>query len=341
MRFRTEKIAGVLDHTGDSVITVFGDYCLDKYLYIDAARDEISLETGLTAYQVNRKGLYPGAAGTVTNNLRALGARVRCVGLIGDDGEGYELIKCLEKIGAGTAQMVRSSDISTNTYIKPMRGAAGAAYNEMNRIDIRNFTGISGELEEQLLHNLTEAVRDSSGIVIIEQFLERGSSAVTDRIRSELADMAGRFPDKFFYADSRGNIGLFRNIIVKCNEHELPNIAQSERGQDESVVMAGARTLLADNGRAVIVTLGAKGAYVFEDGCQTRIPAFSVEGPIDIVGAGDASSAGIILGLTLGLTLPEAALLGGCVSSITIQQLGVTGTATVGQVKCRLQELDE
>jgi sugar/nucleoside kinase (ribokinase family) len=63
-----------------------------------------------------------------------------------------------------------------------------------------------------------------------------------------------------------------------------------------------------------------------------------VEGPLDIVGAGDATNAGTMLGLTLGLTLPESVLLGGCVSSITIQQIGVTGTATIEQVKERLGE---
>ena len=46
-----------LKNASDIVITVLGDYCLDKYLYIDAKKDEKSLETGLIAYQVTKKGL--------------------------------------------------------------------------------------------------------------------------------------------------------------------------------------------------------------------------------------------------------------------------------------------
>jgi len=84
------------------------------------------------------------------------------------------------------------------------------------------------------------------------------------------------------------------------------------------------------------VTLGADGAYVIERGNIKHIPAFRVDGPVDIVGAGDATSAGIMLGLTLGLTLPEAVMLGCCVSSITIKQIGVTGTATIEQIKQKL-----
>jgi sugar/nucleoside kinase (ribokinase family) len=84
--------------------------------------------------------------------------------------------------------------------------------------------------------------------------------------------------------------------------------------------------------------MGAEGAYVFEDDSFEHIPAFIVEGPLDITGAGDATNAGVMLGLTLGLTLPESVLLGNCISSITIQQIGVTGTATVEQIKQRMLE---
>jgi len=72
-------------------VLVVGDFFLDKYLVIDRRLSEVSLETGLEAYQVVDVRCSPGAAGTVTSNLRALGARVTVLGIIGDDGEGYEL----------------------------------------------------------------------------------------------------------------------------------------------------------------------------------------------------------------------------------------------------------
>jgi len=320
-----DNILRVLDHASSRTVTVFGDYCLDKYLYIDPARDEDSVETGLTAYQVDRKNLYPGAGGTVANNLRSLGVNVQCVGLVGDDGEGYDLLQCLKAIDADTELMVQSKNIPTSTYMKPMRRCAdgthsNGTYLEMNRIDIRNFRETSKELEDRLIANVRKALDASQGVVIIEQFLQRNCSVVTDHIRDELSELALRYPDKFFLADSRGFASYYRNIIVKCNQFELSGTIEN----------------LAANNRAVIVTLGAEGALIYEGSTTEHIPAFPVEGPLDIVGAGDATNAGTILGLTLGLTLPESVLLGGCVSSITIQQIGVTGTATIEQVKQRL-----
>src|SRR2546428_3634346 len=81
-------------------IGVLGDLFLDRYLDIDAALTERSVETGLDAYQVVRVRSYPGAAGTVINNLAALGVKQICaVSVLGDDGEGYELLQALAKLG--------------------------------------------------------------------------------------------------------------------------------------------------------------------------------------------------------------------------------------------------
>src|SRR5579863_4275625 len=80
-------------------VGVLGDLFLDRYLDLDAARTEVSLETGLDAYQVVRVRSYPGAAGTVINNLAALGVgRIHAVSHVGDDGEGYELRGALDAL---------------------------------------------------------------------------------------------------------------------------------------------------------------------------------------------------------------------------------------------------
>src|ERR1043166_4199318 len=82
-------------------IGVLGDLFLVRYLDLDAALTEPSLETGLDAYQVFRVRSNPGAAGTVINNLVALGVgRVCPLAVIGDDGEGYEIRQALGRMSA-------------------------------------------------------------------------------------------------------------------------------------------------------------------------------------------------------------------------------------------------
>src|SRR5918912_1969616 len=93
-------IEWVLQRLPSLTVGVVGDLFLDRYLDIDAALTEPSIETGLDAYQVVRVRSYPGAAGTVINNLVALGVgRVCPIAVIGDDGEGYELRQALDALG--------------------------------------------------------------------------------------------------------------------------------------------------------------------------------------------------------------------------------------------------
>jgi sugar/nucleoside kinase (ribokinase family) len=69
----------------------------------------------------------------------------------------------------------------------------------------------------------------------------------------------------------------------------------------------------------------------------TLIPGVKVTGPIDPTGAGDSATAGAVLTLASVGTPAEAALVGNLVASITVQQLGTTGTASPQQVLDRLE----
>ena len=91
------RFGEITDRYGRLSMVVLGDFCLDRYLEIDPARAETSLETGLPVLNVVRTRAQPGAAGTVLNNLVALGVgRILPVGFAGDDGEGFELIRALQ-----------------------------------------------------------------------------------------------------------------------------------------------------------------------------------------------------------------------------------------------------
>src|SRR5205085_12156131 len=118
----TEAVEQVLSRLPSLTIGVLGDLFLDRYLDIDATLTEPSIETGLDAFQVVRVRSYPGAAGTVINNLVALGVGHVCpIAVIGDDGEGYELRQALARMATvDPAGIISVADRRTPTYTKPM-----------------------------------------------------------------------------------------------------------------------------------------------------------------------------------------------------------------------------
>src|SRR5437660_511231 len=117
-------------------MAVVGDLFLDRYLDIDARLTEPSIETGLDAYQVTRVRSAPGAAGTVINNLAALGVgRIVPIAIVGDDGEGFELGQALDRLRVVDRKcIVCDSSRRTPTYIKPMLEEPGKPARELHRL---------------------------------------------------------------------------------------------------------------------------------------------------------------------------------------------------------------
>jgi len=327
-----ESLIGKLTGGAAPVITVFGDVCLDKYLYIDAAKDEPSLETGLTAYQVVSKRPVAGAAGTILNNLRALGAQVICVGVIGDDGEGYELERCLVQAGADTSLLLKTDERCTCTYIKPIRCEHGTEA-EINRQDFKNFTPTPRHIEDALIARLEEAVKRSAAVIVCDQYVEKDCAAVTGRMREEIERIANENPDVIFYADSRAYIDRFYGCIIKCNDKELLRVCGREGDSaDEDELGRLACGLNERLGKTVYVTMGERGMIVCHERRAVRVPAFPARGVLDIVGAGDACNAGIVFALTKGANAFEAAVVGNAASNIAIHQIGTTGRATLEDI---------
>ncbi len=123
-------------------VAVVGDFCLDRYLEIDPARKEVSLETGLAVHNVVRTRCQPGGAGTILNNLAALGvAEMFPAGFAGEDGEGYELKRGLASLpGVRGEAFFLTEERRTFTYAKPLLIWPGRPPRELNRLDSKNWT---------------------------------------------------------------------------------------------------------------------------------------------------------------------------------------------------------
>lgn len=331
-------IEAILQRIPSLTIGVVGDLFLDRYLDIDGALTEPSIETGLDAYQVRRVRSYPGAAGTVINNLAALGVgRIPLCSVIGDDGEGYELRQALKTLKVvDDSRLFTSDERRTPTYTKPMYCEIGKMPRELNRLDIKNRSVLPMASERLVLQALSDMSSRVDALLVADQVSELDCGVITHNVREHLASIAAADKNKLILGDSRERIGLYRNMWLKPNESEC---ARAFAGADSTSVGRLAKL----TGKPVFCTCGASGIRVIDPRGQEvqtwHVPAYPVTGPIDIVGAGDSTSAAIACALAAGVSPPEAAAFGCLVASITIQQLGTTGTATPEQVRARWQQV--
>ena len=84
-----------------------------------------------------------------------------------------------------------------------------------------------------------------------------------------------------------------------------PNVSEARLLSSEDELESAARVLATTTGSAVIVTLGADGALLVEDGVATTVPALPVA-TIDTTGAGDALNGILAAELARGADLEEA-----------------------------------
>ena len=350
------RLKSILEEFGRVQMLVAGDFFLDKYLILDRALSETSLETSLEAHQVVDVRCSPGAAGTVTSNLRSLGVDVTALGVIGDDGNGYELKRGLAQRGVHTELITELSDRFTPTYMKPLMREPNGKEHELSRLDVKNRCPLPSETEGRVMEQLRTCVPRMDGVILVDQVRERNCGLITDSVRDEIARLACQHPEIHFIADSRHRVSCFRDVIIKCNGQEAMLAVEPDQARPKAVdevsssspqtaidlhlVRQSGRRLLLRNRKPVFVTVGRRGILLFAEGEEHHVPAVEVTGEIDIVGAGDSVMAAIAASLCAGASELEAAVIGTVVASITIQQVGTTGTASRDQVLERMRCLN-
>ncbi|HUW41682.1 MAG TPA: PfkB family carbohydrate kinase [Rectinemataceae bacterium] len=313
-------------------VAVLGDFFLDKYLEVDPGLAETSLETGKTAHQVVAVRHSPGAAGTVVNNLAALGARgLSAVGFTGDDGEGHELRRDLAALGCGVEGLHVDPARLTPTYLKPRYIDRPGLAGEHSRYDTKNRDATPARMEEAIIASIEALLPELDALIVMDQVEEEGRGVLTAGVVSALAGMLPR-PGLVAWADSRRRILGFRGLALKMNQFEFAGIAEPEPGSfvSDEVVRAEFPGLARRVGAPLFVTMAERGVWVGDAASPgpLRVPAVAVEGSVDPTGAGDSFTAGAVLALAAGATLREAALVGNLVASVTVRRLGTTGTAS-------------
>lgn len=325
-----ERLRQLTARFADCRIAVIGDYFLDKYLDVDPELDEPSVETGRTANQVVSVRQSPGAAGTVINNLAALGAgQLHAAGIIGVDGHGYELRNALEQRNCRTSGLIASQHVMTPTYMKPRDVKTLGLEGEHSRYDIQNRSPIPDALIDQVLAELDAVLPELDAVIVADQVEPDDCGVITSRMRQALADRSATHTRVVFWADSRTRIHDFQGMIIKPNQFEA--VGQTQPAVDEIVDLgrleSQIRVLRERTQSPVFVTRGPAGILV-SDPQPVTVPGVRVSEPVDTTGAGDSVTAGAVLALAAGADCPEAALMGNLVASLTIQQLATTGTAS-------------
>ncbi len=304
-------------------VGVLGDFCLDMYWQADMRLSKLSLETPHHPLPIVKERVSLGAAGNVAACLAALRPKsLAAYGMHGNDWRGSLMQELLEKSNIDTSRFFCLDDYCSNAYIKPLRMGISDVIYEDPRLDFEHRGPLPRAAQKHLLEALAQADEELDVLLVCDQMAQ---GCVSARVRERVSRLGKE--GLLILVDSREHIGLFKNVIVKPNAME----ARKATGEEDS--KAAALRLTRMTGRPVFVTLGREGCYLVQGDELTWVPGRQVPPPIDPVGAGDAFLAALSLAVAAKLPLRDAADFANTAASVTVAKIGMTGTASPGEVR--------
>ncbi len=119
---------------------------------------------------------------------------------------------------------------------------------------------------------------------------------------------------------------LFQSLyLITPNETEAEMIS-GIKITDADSMQACARAICDMGVQSVIITLGAKGAFLYNDICREYIPSFKVDA-IDTTAAGDVFNAALTVAISEGRDLAEAVRFANKAAAISVTRVGAQSSA--------------
>ncbi len=309
-----------LESMGSPRVALVGDYMLDRYVYGNAER--ISQEGPLPVLRALSEDNRVGGAGNVAAAILALGGRVACVGTVGRDAAGDELLRLLAARGAETAHLVRLHDRGTTIKTRYIGLTQGRNRQQMLRVD----TEADGPVGDDVRATLLAAIRgrmDEYDVLAIEDY---GKGVVTEHLAGELIDEARQAGVPVVVDPARiDNYRRYRRAtLLTPNRFEAELASGVGITDDESLELAAGRVLSAADADAVVITLDRDGAYLRtrDDNRGRRFPS-RPRTVYDGTGAGDEVMAMLSVAVGDRMSFSDAVTLTNIAGGLEVERFGV------------------
>lgn len=289
---------------------VIGDPMLDTYLEGTASR--LCAEGPVPVVQKTSERQTPGGAANTAANLRALGARVTFLGVLGRDTAGDRLRRLLRELDIDDRWLLTTPSATT---IHKLRVLADGQY--VVRFDEGSASLCDAETELRLFEGLETALPECDVVVVSDY----GCGVLSDAMIARLRSLRAQWPKPLIidskqlerFRDAGATVvtpnALEARLLVGWRDDrdtpETPGVARI--GKSEELARQVLATL---DTEYAAVTLAGDGVVLAARSGQTwHVPAHPVARAND-VGAGDSFTSALALSLAAGAEPHEAAQIG-------------------------------
>jgi len=279
-------------------LCVVGSLNMDLVSYVDRAPAAGETLTGRDFKTV------PGGKGANQAVAAAsLGLHTAMVGRVGDDAFGPVLLRALEDRAVDAAGVALDPGAVTGTATILVEGSG------QNRIVV--VPGANGRVGLDDLDRMP----DAAWLVLqLEIPLDTVIAAVSRARSQDMRVILNPAPARRLPDDLYPELDVI--VVNEIEAESLTGVAVNERSLPDVAAVFHRRGT-----RAVVVTLGARGAFGSRDGTTARISAPRVEA-IDTTAAGDAFIGGLAAGLARADSLEDTLSLGVAAGTLTVTRPG-------------------
>lgn len=290
-------------------VLLIGDFMIDQYIF--GTSNRMSPEAPVPVMITNKNYSKPGGAGNVAINLSSLGAKVTCIGYIGNDKEGFELIKLLNQKNINTELIDTLNTVTT---------AKKRFY-----IDKKQFLRIDNEevaidWKPKKYSNINYSDFD---IIILSDY---NKGVLNNKWFTEI-DF-----DNIIVDPKKDDFSFYSNAkIITPNLNELQRASGFKIIDNDSLASACKQILDDTKLEFIIAKNGENGMSIFNNcGLIKHFDAHKVSS-VDVTGAGDTVIATFALIYTYTKNIEIAAKYANKAASLVVSKSG-TATVTIDDI---------
>ena len=282
--------------------------------------------------EIDKEEHLLGGAANVANNIAALEGKAELIGIAGKDIFAKDLKARMKEKAFGIEGVFIDGSRPTTVKTRII-----AQHQQIVRADREKTHEISNQLNKKILDYLDKILSRTSAVIISDY----GKGVVNARLLQALIPRC--LENNIFVAVDPKQTHFFNYKYVSTitpNHHEAGYAIGRKITDDESLEQAGWEILERLQAKSLLITQGAKGMALFEDGqagpskrSLTVIPTMARK-VFDVTGAGDTVISVMTMAVAAGASLKEAAFIANVAAGEVVAQVG---TAQVS--RDRLKEL--
>jgi D-beta-D-heptose 7-phosphate kinase/D-beta-D-heptose 1-phosphate adenosyltransferase len=277
MKMRAQKLTNFIKKIKHVNVLVVGDLMLDVYEWCKVTR--LSPEAPVPIAVKENESTYLGGAANVAHNVRALGANVTLVGVVGRDIEGKSMLQLFDDIGIERDGVLVDAKRSTTIKRRIMAGTQ-----QICRIDKEDKITISVGLQRKLLSQIKNKLK-TTDVLILSDYLK---GVFSEYMISSIMKMAEETGTRVFVDSKDRHLMKFKGAyLIKPNKEEAEHMAGERFSPHyENLEVVGERLVRAFQSR-ILITLGGDGMALFDDNVFYHHTAVTEQQVFDVSGAGD------------------------------------------------------